>query len=83
MKRLIDTLTVEQLERLSKSAQKEGDAIHQYYDAEILRRERKVVVPFEPTAAMLKRGAASACSLTEHGAYGVWRAMLDEALREG
>ena len=38
-----------------------------------------VVVPTEPTEAMLERGASSTCSLTRHGARAVYRSMLEEA----
>ena len=38
--------------------------------------EGSVLVPIEPTAAMLERGAASVCSLTEHGARAVYLAMI-------
>lgn len=34
------------------------------------------LVPVEPTQEMLQRGADSCCSLTVHGAYGVYRSML-------
>ncbi len=37
------------------------------------------LVPKEPTQEMLQRGADSCCSLTVHGAYGVYRAMLAAA----
>lgn len=37
------------------------------------------LVPKEPTLEMMARGAESSCSLTEHGAHGVYRSMLAAA----
>lgn len=44
--------------------------------ASIVRKN--VLAPIEPTVAMIERGAESVCSLTEHGARGVYQAMIAE-----
>lgn len=41
-----------------------------------------IVVPAEPTNAMLESGAMASCSLTEHGARGVYLAMIAEVSKQ-